>query len=254
MITKTLSWFRSEYSPIAITPTSIKINAKGFFFTAAVLMEIILAIDIIWSCSSTFDCRSFWPTISYIACFRGHDRLFNLSAAYYMVILILFFVSASLNYREYCSRWMHRIMLFLAMTICLLLPCVSIIDEANSSHILPLEKIHFILMVVLISAAVLWVYFSIRIMNSMKLPKREEEWRDFLIRFVVFGHAMLAFTIYEWVYAYTPYKNWWMNENVEALCEWTVVTMCVFGPFCYTLTFPNCSISITAKEEETELN
>ena len=252
MLTKTISWIRPEYSPLAFTPTSIKINARPFFFYSAIVMELLLVANIIWSCSSTFDCRSFWPTISYIACFRGHDRLFNFSTGYFMVILLLFFCLASVQFSDSCSVWKNRLMLLLGIGISFLLPSASILDEANSSHIVPLEKVHLILMVIMISAGILWIYFSMKIMNALKLPKREEEWRDFLVRYLVFGHAMTAFTIVEWVYAYTTYKNWWMNENVEALCEWTVVTMCVFGPFVYSLTFPSCSLAIASKEEEVE--
>lgn len=252
METKTMSWFRSDYVPIAITPNSLRINARGFFFMNAVFMEIMLAIDIIWSCTSTFDCRSFWPTISYIATFRGHDRLLNFSTSYYMVVLFLFLMTTMTNYAEHCSRWINRIMLFLGITVCCLLPSISVLDETNNFQFVTTEKIHLKLMGTLISAGALWIYLSLRIMNSMKFPKREEEWHDFLIKYIVFGHVMAIFTAFEWFYVNTSNKHWWINENVEALCEWTVVTMCVFGPFFYTLTFPNCSIAITANEDELE--
>lgn len=252
MLSAILKWSKSSYSPITLTPTSITISGRAYFLVAGVVMELLIFLNLLWSCSRTFDCRSFWPTISYLGCYKGHDRVYNLSAGLYSFVLMSFFLSASLNYRPYLNQALNRFMLLLGVGISMLFPAVTIIDEANSSYYVQTELVHYILMKILLTLGFSWVFFSVMVIGRIKLEPAEEEWNSFLKKYILLGVAMACLSIYEWNNANLDPKTWWMNENVEALTEWFAVTLCIFAPFFYSMTFPSCSLSLSSHHSNIE--
>ena len=151
----------------------------------------------------------------------------------------LFFCGAATAYRDAMSGMTHFIFVLVSVLLTLATPFIVLIDEANSSHVVPLEKIHYIITVAYITLSVLWIFISMEAGRqlSSKMTRSQQEWYDFLKKYILFGMIMLAFNVFEWTYAYTDRANWWINENVEALFEWTVVSMAVFLPFFYSLTY-----------------
>jgi hypothetical protein len=227
--------------------TDITISSVGLFFFAGVKMVTLIAINLIWSCTETFDCTTFWPTVSYLACFRGHDRLINYTVTYFAVVLIFFFLGAWTNYKDALGVWSHRLLLLVSLILTLGTPFLVLIDEANSSHIISLEKIHYIITVSYMTLAILWIFISMEATGklSAKMNRSQQEWTSFLKKYILFGLIMLGFNVYEWMYAYTGSANWYINENVEALCEWTVIAVATFLPFFYSLTFNRFEIKFT---------
>jgi len=59
--------------------------------------------------------------------------------------LALFFIGAYAAYRDGLDLWTHRLFLLLSMLLAISTPVLVMIDEANSSHIVALEKIHHII-------------------------------------------------------------------------------------------------------------
>lgn len=215
-------------------------------------MELLVFINLIWSCKSTFDCRTFWPTLSYMGCYKGHDRVYNMSAGFFSIVLMTFFISASLNYAPYISKITNQIMVFLGLGISMLFPAVTIIDEANSSYYVQTELVHYILMCILVSLSFAWVYFSVIAMRRVQLDAEEDDWNSFLKKYILLGACMAGFSIYQWKHARSEASNWLINENVEALSEWFTVTLCIFAPFFYSLTFPSFSLTVSGVHSNTE--
>lgn len=217
---------------VKLTNEGIKVHASTLLFGGCSLMEALLFINVFWSCQDTFDCMTFWPTISYVGCFRGHDRLFNLALAYFAVWLCLFIPCVLACVAEHsgrCTKWFLGVGgLLLSVT----LPWASIIDEANSSHIAPLEKIHVGIVTGIVIGGLIW---SIVAVKAASRTKGKDDQVSFLKSYWLFSVVMLAFAVYEWKYAYSDQANWWVNENVEALCEWTIVTLAVFFPYVFSL-------------------
>lgn len=52
-------------------------------------------------------------------------------------------------------------MLGFGILLCLAFPFTGMIDEANSSHIVPLEKIHLCIMAGIISVSLSWIWMSL---------------------------------------------------------------------------------------------
>jgi hypothetical protein len=227
--------------------SSVTITASGLLLFAGLKMMTLIILNILWSCTETFDCTTFWPTVSYLSCFRGHDRLSNYTMTFWSVVLFFFFGGTWTAYKEVMGTWSHRLMMLISVVLTLGLPFLVIIDEANSSHIAPLEKIHYILTVGYMTLAMLWIFISLEAIWKLegKMNRAQKEWTSFLKKYILFGLIMLGFNVFEWLYAYTESANWWINENVEGLCEWTVICLAVFLPFFYSLTFNRYEIRFT---------
>ena len=155
------------------------------------------------------------------------------------MVLGLFFLGAATAYKEAMTGLTHVIFVLVSVLLTFATPFLVLIDEANSSHVVPLEKIHYIITVAYITLSILWIFISMEASNklSSKMTRSQQQWYSFLKKYILFGMIMLAFNVFEWTYAYSDRTNWWINENVEALCEWTVVGMAVFLPFFYSLTY-----------------
>ncbi|CAG9315753.1 unnamed protein product [Blepharisma stoltei] len=222
----------------------IQITGQTIFLVSGILMEVIVVINIIWSCVSTFDCSIFWPTVSYLACFRGHDRLFNFTMAFYAFITGLFFITAHVHFFKIYTPRLKLFYTLLSAGIVLAFPFISMIDEGNSSHVVPLEKIHYWIMIGFICGVLAWIYMSLLCINAISIPKENLIWKDFLLKYLAIGFAILLVNLYEYKYAYTEQANWFTNQNVEAACEWMVISMTVFLPFIYSLVFPSVRLRV----------
>jgi hypothetical protein len=134
----------------------------------------------------------------------------------------------------------------------MLFPAVAIVDEANSSYYVQVELVHYILMCILVSSSFVWLYFSVIAAGRVKLDGEEEDWNSFLKKYILLGACMAGFSIYQWKHGRSGVYKWWLNENVEAVSEWFTVTLCIFGPFFYSLTFPSFSLTVSGLHSNTE--
>jgi hypothetical protein len=57
--------------------------------------------------------------------------------------------------------WSQRVMILIGVMLSAGLPFIVIIDEANSSHIAPLEKIHYLITVGYTTLSLLWIVVSL---------------------------------------------------------------------------------------------
>ena len=71
-----------------------------------------------------------------------------------------------------------------------------------------------------------------------------------MIKYICVGLGLLICNIYQWYYAYTEEAGFWVNQNIEAVFEWTVVSMVVFLPYFYTSTIPLISVSFEISRED----
>lgn len=206
------------------------------------LMESLLFTNLLWSCYSTFDCWEFWPTISYMACYRGHDRLFNFTITLAACVMPVFFVCCFFAYAKNENLLVKVWYLLLGILISLALPFIGLIDEANSSHILPLQRIHLAIMIGIICAVVLWVLLTIDFMKNLQYKELQRNYK-FIHQYVFVGFTLLFLTVIQWYFAYQEDSHWWATQNIEAAFEWGTVTMTVFLPYVFSLGFPELSLS-----------
>lgn len=221
----------------------LQFSGCSLFFVSSLCVEVLIVLNVISSCQETFDCSTFWPTISYLAAYRGHDRAFSLTMTILAVELPVFFIAAWTQY-QCVGRGKSRVMLGCGVGIALLVPGIALVDEANSSPYAPLEKIHRWVMVAIITLSVIWATISLQALRltQPKLPREQQQEAAFLEKYVLTALMLLGVTVVEWTYSTTS-PNWLVNENVEALCEWTVISLAVFAPYFYSLTFPQFQLS-----------
>ena len=215
------------------------------FLATGLVTEVLLAVNLVYSCYTTFDCTTFWPTLSYMAVFSGHDRLFAFTLTQLSFSLPLFFLAIQAQFRSVLSVFANAVMLITWLGICILLPTVALIDEANASNVAPLSTIHYWLMVGVISLSLLWTGTSL---VAIQEGKKEAGWKgmkevSYLKKYVCVTLLALGVTVVEWTLAGSIYANSVMNETVEAVCEWTTVSLAVFAPYTYVHAFPSLEIS-----------
>ncbi|OMJ80402.1 hypothetical protein SteCoe_19356 [Stentor coeruleus] len=215
---------------------SFLLPTSQFFFISGCIMELLLAINIIWSCSSTFTCSEFLPTISYLTCYRGHDRLFCVTMVYWCFILLLFSIISYLNLKT-DSYYTNVFMLLIGIVIALINPALAVLDEANTSYYVKTEKVHAGLMIGLILASLVWLYITTL---SSKLTQ-------FVHKYIIVGLVLLLWSMAQWFYA--ERGGVVFNYFVEAVSEWIVVTLAVFIPYVYAGCFENVSVSTKYKNK-----
>lgn len=222
---------------LRVSDTGYRIRATPALLWCGIMMLAMLASNIVWSCYSTFDCRTFWPTISYISCYRGHDRLYSVALTYFALVVLLSFPIVLARVHSFISL-SHKVMLWLGgLLIVLAVPWLALLDEANSSHVLPIEKVHYAIIVGVQTIGLLWIYLADSAFKKAKLQA------TFLKKYLCAGLFTLVCCIYHWKYAYAPETNL-ASENLEALAEWIVVTMCVFLPYVYSKSLGDCWLEI----------
>ena len=184
-------------------------------------MEFLLALNILWSCTSTFNCRQFIPTISYLACYKGHDRLFNVTMMYWFFYLLIFTLISFLHFRS-SSKVYNTLFLLVSICISVLQPCIAIIDEASTSHVLPIDKIHRFMISLVIIFLLLWIY----------LTSFETKIQLYLKKYIGIGIICLFWSIAQWFYA--ERDGCIFNYIFEAISEWITISIGIFLPYMYS--------------------
>lgn len=162
----------------------------------------------------------------------------------YMPILAIFFTTALITLNKVLTPKLNSFFALLSLLIVLTLPFIAMIDEGNSSHIAPLEKIHYWIMCGFVPGILIWIYLSMLCLNELHLSEEKLHWKQFLIKYLIVGLVILTVNLYQYTYAYTQFANWYTNQNIEASCEWLVISMCLFLPYVYSLVFPNTKLSL----------
>lgn len=197
---------------------------RQFFFYTGLITLFLLAFNILWSCSSTFPCPSFLPTLSYLACYRGHDRLFTFTMTCWGVNLFIFTFISFLHLKT-DSRLYNYSLTFSGFIISALQPCIAVIDEANTSYYAKIEKIHAVLMIILVFFILFWFFIA---GHSRKLTQGVKQYTNLMV-------FVGCWSILQWFYA--EKQGIVFNYNVEAVSEWLAVTLAVFCPFVYASSY-----------------
>lgn len=228
------------------------LNIPKLMFILAFLELVMVLGNLTLACSTNFSCKQFLPTLGYLGCFRGHDRLFIVSCTYYGLVLPLLFVGAYCHFRVVDSDSRRFAMLVIGLTISGLLPLIALTDEVNGVHILPLEPLNSFFSAVFAILCVIWIFLGYgsvkKLLPSLNIHEHAWLFRLKVMLFMVLGLTVLAAV--EWHYAYTVYSNDLLNENIEAVCEWLIVCIVIFIPAVFSQFFRNYSLNFSVKVQE----
>jgi hypothetical protein len=208
------------------------LSLPAFLLCLALLIQSLLTFTLASACYSTFDCSLFLPTLSYTAAYKGYDRVLILALSLEACALVVFVLAAQAYYRPMISAEEHYLMLGSGLLLCLVLPGGGVVDEVNTASGVPLEKIHYWLVVTALSLAGIWSDLSLQIERKLG------NW--VILRYMRTAWAAAGFSILQWTFADSIYRSSLLNSHLEALSEWIAVSLGVFAPFVYSLTLPKC--------------
>lgn len=242
----------------------LSVNIPKIMFIFSILMLLMVYANLFLACSTNFTCSVFLPTLTYIGCFRGHDRIFIVSCTFYSLILTFLYSGAYYHFASSLSDIQKMFLRYSGLISCVILPFIGLTDEVNGVHMIPLEPIYSFLSASFLILNVLWsglVFFLIYNSRS-SLNLQENRWFCILSFMLSSFAIMFMVTLIEWNWAYSTYSNSLLNENVEAMCEWALVTIAILLPpvFCqffrgFFLTFAvnTGSTKLDPKSDELEM-
>ena len=208
------------------------LSLPAVLLSLALLIESLLTFNLVSACYSTFDCSLFLPTLSYTAAYKGYDRVFILALSVEACAVVVFVLAAQAYYRRMLSAEEHYLMLGSGLLLCVILPGVGVVDEVNTASGVPLEKIHYWLVVAALFLAGIWSALS------LQAERKLGNW--VILRYMRTAWAAAGFSILQWTFADSIYRCSVLNPHLEALSEWVAVSLGVFAPFVYSLTLPKC--------------
>ncbi|CAG9327957.1 unnamed protein product [Blepharisma stoltei] len=232
------------------------INVPKLMFWFSGLMIGMVYGNLILACATNFSCFTFLPTLGYLGCFRGHDRVFIVSCTYFALVLILMYTGAYYHFGSSLPRWKRHLLLYLGVISCSILPIISLVDEVNSVHILPLEFIYVFLSTCFIISNLAWssLVYSLLLLSKSTFNAQERHWFFILSVFLGVFVFISIINIVEWNWAYSIPSNLLINENAEAICEWILVSISIMVPPIFCQFFRGFLLTFTVNSGKSKEN
>jgi len=214
------------------TGRSMTLSLSRLVLYFAVVMLLLTYTNLFLACYTSFNCSRFLPTLDYLGCFRGHDRVYIVSLTFYAVSLGICAVGCHRRQKGALSDDIRLVSTISGLLAAVCLPVIAFSDEVNAIHWLPFTSIHWASLALFWPTAVLWA--SCSYLSLCRLEAAFTQWEAgwmkvlrVLVRLAVFT-ALLA--LIEWHFAYTVYADALLNEIGEACCEWVLVGLAILYP------------------------
>lgn len=223
------------------------LNVPKLIIYLCILMLIGTLTNITLACATNFSCGQFLPTLNYLGCFRGHDRVYIVTCTYFACVLAIFFVGAYLRFKTLASKEMNIIISGLSFLITVILPLVAVTDEVNGVHYLPLETIQVFLANLFTILSIIWAILAYRVISksSNALNSDETTWLLRLRVLMIYMTIMFVVLLIERQFCYSAYANSFINETVESVVEWVLVCGGIITPIFFAQFFRRYYISFS---------
>ncbi|CAG9328803.1 unnamed protein product [Blepharisma stoltei] len=219
---------------------NIHLKEPLFWAISGSITFCILFTGILYGCIFSFSCASYFPTISYLATFRSHDRWIVFGITFYSTLIPLLFISVKTKLSAYLT-WLTNL---IGLAGCFLIIITGVVDEVNGLYFMPLDKAHPFLTLFGYFSFAYWIHSVLKAFESIQLEFSERFWLLKCKKTVMAIHVLFVVTGFQWHFAYTIYSNFLVNEVVEALCEWSLITLALSLPYQISR-ITNTSISLT---------
>lgn len=216
----------------------------------AVAMCVFTFGNIFLGCLFSIHCSQILPTVSYLACYKGHERLVVFSFVIYGLSLAVLFLSMHVRLYEKATSFERYLLLFLGLCIMGSLPTTGIIDELNGLYFAPIDFIHGYVLYILIVCTACWLYLGFSCLWDLRagFTTLENEDLQSLLRSIVWVVVLTFLTILQWQVGYSIYSNFWFNENAFAICEWLTIAKAVFLPAKFAKLLGNLKITLSVQD------
>lgn len=225
----------------------LKISFSSYVFYLSMATGFLLFFNVLLACSFTFYCKGL-PTLSYLGTFPMHDRVFIITLTMASFSLLVYHLGIYLRIESYVSSMHSRSYMLTSLISCFSLILISVIDEVNGIFIFTIERLHLVLTITFLTSSLASSRLSLEAFNSMELTHNQKLWKERCWKLIYAVVIMSAVTALEWVFAYTIYFNIFINETVEALCEWAVVVLGLIAPYCWTKTSNKFTMSLSSSQ------
>lgn len=222
----------------------LKISLTSYVFYLSLLIGFLLLFNVMLACSFTFYCRGL-PTLSFLGTFPMHDRLFVITLTTAAVGLVVYHIGIYIRIE---SSTHSRGYILTSLISCMCLILISVIDEVNGIFIFPIERLHLVLTISFLTSSLASSRLSLEAFNSMQLTENQIIWKERCWKLMYAVVIMSGITAFQWVFAYTIYFNFLVNETAEAICEWAVVTLGLMAPYFWSRTSKEYTISLSISD------
>ncbi len=223
---------------------------ERFLHFLAVGMCLVTFGNILLGCFFSVHCSQILPTVSYLACYKGHERLTVLSFVLYGLCLAVLFLGMHVRLYEKATRFERYLLLFLGLCIVGTVPTVGIIDELNGLYFAPIDFVHGYALYTLIVCSACWLYLGFSCLYDLRAcfsVKEMDDLHSFLMS-IIWLAGLTLLTVVQWQVGYSIYSNFWFNENTFALCEWVTIAQAVFIPAKCARLFGDLKISLSVQD------
>lgn len=228
----------------------LQLFAERFLHFLAAAFCLVTFGNILLGCFFSLHCSQILPTVSYLACYKGHERLVVLSFVLYGLCLAVLFLGLHVRLYEKATWFERYLLLFLGLAIMGALPAVGIIDELNGLYFAPIDFVHGYVLYTLIVCCACWIYLSFSCIYDLRVgfSNTEVENMHSLLASIIWLVVFTFLTVVQWQVGYSIYSNFWFNENAFALFEWATISQAVFLPSKFARLFGDLKVSLYVQD------
>lgn len=224
--------------------TKLRFNGAKLVTIASAVLLLLLLLNVLGSCIFSISCGSYLPTVSFVGSLITHDKLLVSTCTLCFVIGQVLVLAVLTELRRGISLC-EAMVVYLTMTLFTgLLLCATLVDEVNGFVIKPLDGFHIFFSLSALVVGLSWLYFVMTsISNSARI--KNSPWLRISQRLLIVLVLMAVVTVLEWQLANSIYWNWFLNETVEALCEWTLLALAIAMPAVLVQALPEFEVSLS---------
>jgi hypothetical protein len=224
--------------------TKLRFNGAKLVAMASAVLLLLVLLNVLGSCIFSISCGRYLPTVSFVGSLITHDKLLVSTCTLCFVIGQVLVLAVLTELRRGISLC-EAMVVYLTMTLFSgLLLCATLVDEVNGFVIKPLDGFHIFFSLSALVVGLSWLYF---VMTSFSKAARikNSPWLRISQRLLIILVLMAVVTLLEWQLANSIYWNLFLNETVEALCEWTLLALAIAVPAVLVQALPEFQVSLS---------
>lgn len=223
--------------------TKLSLNGSKFVLICSIILAALILLNVLSSCMFSISCGRFLPTVSFVGSLVTHDKILVATCTFCFILCQVVVISYLTELRNYLTCFD---MIFTYLTITLfsgLLVCASIVDEVNGLVFLPIDGFHIFFSLSALVVGCTWLYYILDSFSNSRLKSSVE--LEVAKKLSICLGLMAGLTVVEWQLANSLYWNFFINENVEAICEWTLLGLAIATPVVLVQALPQFRVSLS---------
>mmetsp|Transcript_15834 Transcript_15834/g.29003 ORF Transcript_15834/g.29003 Transcript_15834/m.29003 type:complete len:245 (+) Transcript_15834:790-1524(+) len=223
--------------------TKLTFNGAKLIVVGSVIAIVLLVLNILGSCLFSISCGRFLPTVSFVGSLITHDKILVATCTFCLILSQAVVVSVLTELQRGLSLF-DTVFTYLSMTLfSILLLCATIVDEVNGFVVRPMEGFHIFYSFSALVVGLTWLYFVLDRLSCSRL--KSSVWLQVSKKlFIVLG-VVTILVLTEWQLANSIYWNFFLNENVEAICEWVLLCLALATPAVVVQALPEFTVSLS---------